>query len=154
MSDVITSTRPDRSQNIFRTVLVFGLAGPPIGLALMIGGAIAIALIGPRGLHFDPLGLVKNLPEFVRFLVFAIFLSYVMGGLQAIAAGILVAAYGRLIAKPHYWVAALAGLISFGLMLVIWPRQTTMGNVSMVAIHIAAALICWHIVKRFWIDSA
>jgi hypothetical protein len=150
MSEVHTQARFARSQNLFRTVLIFGLAGPPIGLALMIGGAIAAALVGPHGPHFDPLGLLKNLPEFMQFLLLAAPFSYVMGGLQAFAAGALVAAYGRLIAKPHYWVAALAGLMSFGIMLIIWPQQTIMGNALMAPVHIVAALICWHIAKRFW----
>jgi peptidoglycan/LPS O-acetylase OafA/YrhL len=77
-----------------------------------------------------------------------------MGGLQAFAAGVLIAAYGRLIGKPRYWVAALAGLISFAIMVVVWPQTTTMGNVSMAATHIFAALICWGIVKRFWTDPS
>jgi hypothetical protein len=153
MSEVVTPAQFARSQNLFRTVLVFGLAGPPIGLALMIGGAIVIALIGPHGPHFDPLGLFKNLPGFMHFLFFAIFFSYLMGGLQAVAAGVMVTAYGRLIGKPHYWVAALAGLISFGIMLFVWPQETTMDYASMAAVHIVASLICWHIVKRLWTEA-
>ena len=119
----------------------------------MIGGAIALALIGPHGPHFDPLRLFRNLPEFMHFLFFAVFFSYLMGGLQAVAAGALVTAYGLLIGKPRIWVAAIAGLIVFGIMLIIWPQHTTMGSVSMAAVHIVAALICWHITKRFWSEA-
>jgi hypothetical protein len=153
MSDIVTPARPDRWRHFVGIVLIFGLAGPPIGLALMTVGAIVKVLVGPHGPHFDPLGLFKNLPEFMQFLIFAVPLSYIVGGVQAFAAGILVAAYGWLIGKPHYWVAALAGLASFGIMPILWPQDTTAGYVSMAAVHIGAALICWHIAKRFWIET-
>ena len=150
MTGTIATTQPDRWRTAVITVLIYGLAGPLLGVAvLMITVMVSFGFTAPDR-PFDPSAMVTRLPAFMQMLLLSIPFSYMLGGIQAFAAGLLVSAYGLVIGKPGYLVAAVAGLVTFGGFVWLGPQRDLWEYGMMLFVHIIPALICWHIVKRFW----
>jgi hypothetical protein len=144
----------DRKRIVAITILMFTLAGPPIGFLLVLAAAIvAVALVGTSQ-PIDPWGLLERLPHLVQFTVFGAAFAYLVGGLQALAAGIMMAVYGLWIGKPSYGVAAVVGLITLGVTMLVRMSNSWMENATMALANVGAALICWGIAKRFWTDPS
>ena len=87
-------------------------------------------------------------------MVFALPFSYILGGLQAAGCGLTLSVYGWFKGKPAFWVALVAGVVSFLLSYAMNFTGTLVNSqymlVMMLIVHIVPALLCWLIVRTYW----
>jgi len=115
---------------------------------------IVIVIFTGMSRPFDPMGMLERTPNFLQFIFLGLVFSYAFGGLQALGAGIMVAAYGLGIGRPNYFVAAIVAIVTFAGTLLFGPPMELKASIIMFFIQIGASLICWHIAKRFWNEPA
>src|SRR5262245_51770035 len=152
MIDAVDTPQFNRWRTPVITVLIYGVCGPPLGvIVLMITVVVSFGFTAPSH-PMDISGAIPRLPPLMQMLLLAMPFSYIIGGIQAFASGVMVAAYGMRIATPGYLVAAIASLITYVGFVILGPHRDIWEYGMMVFVHVIPALVCWHIAKRFWID--
>jgi hypothetical protein len=134
----------DHLRPVLTTVLVFALAGPPIG-ALVLA-----ALILVTGQETGLSGIVERVPAISRMFANSIPQSYALGGLQASAAGLLLSGYGLYRGRPSIGIAAVIGAVTWAGFYWFAVERDILENVVMMLVHVFSAIICARISRRFW----
>ncbi|EJM99364.1 hypothetical protein [Phyllobacterium sp. YR531] len=143
-----------------QTILLFVFIGPPIGcfslaaIAMIVG--FAKVVLGAQSMNY----FMDN--TFILISPLAIFLSYMIGGLQALAAGFLICIYEWFRGRLGGWGAALVGfLTSVPIILsnfraIYPPTVLTVETVSNTALmsgttvlyHVIPTLFCYRLASR------
>jgi hypothetical protein len=135
------------------TVLTFLALGPPIGamvFVLLISVVPGFALMSMP----DDKGVADIMAGSFAVMLFALPLSYVLGGVQAGVTGVLLAIYGWTKGRPTLLFALLIGLLVFALS--YWMNfgglLSESGYIwqSMFITQIAATILCWLIARMYW----
>lgn len=124
--------------------------GPPIGglvFALAVAFIPAMGALADTGAGWDVEGgLLVSL--FVG--LFAMPFSYLTGGLQAGAAGLLFAGWGWLKGRPSFVVALGIATVVFAGSAVTGFGEDGLMLPVIAAIHIVPTLFCWLIIRTYW----
>jgi hypothetical protein len=137
------------------TVMTFLALGPPLGGLLF---SILLIVSPPFFETTVPAdkGIVDLLSGGVLVMLFALPFSYILGGLQAGFCGLVLSVYGWFKGKPAFWAALAASLLSF-LMSYAFNFTGTLFDSSymllmMLVVHVIPTLLCWLIVRTFWLE--
>ena len=131
------------------------ILGPPIG-GIVFAICVAIvpamgALAGWAGLEGDP-SSVALVVLFVS--LFAVPLSYLVGGLQSAVTGLAFAAYGWWCGAPPFWMAIVAGLLAFAGGIAWGLVGIEAWFAPFLAVHLVPAIACWAVIRLFWPEAA
>jgi hypothetical protein len=128
--------------------IVFALLGPPLGGLIVVLALTVSSVFGSRGMTANEL---RYLPAFVAFVLAY---SYVLGGVQAAAVGVVAAMAQRSSARgtvpllPVLIASVVAGLASIGFF-VIWGVKPEVSFLAvMLVISVGAGLLCRLICNR------
>ena len=90
----------------------------------------------------------------VFVMLFALPFSYILGGLQSGFCGLALSVYGWFNGKPTFWLALVAAVVSFLLSYAMNFTGTLVDStymlVMMLIVHIVPTLLCWLIVRTYW----
>ena len=124
--------------------------GPPIGGLIFTLGVSFIPAMGAMAHDGAGWDVEGGLIAAVFVSLFAIPFSYLVGGLQAGATGLLFAAWGWNKGRPSFVVAlVIAAIVTAGALMAGLGDDGTFLPV-MVAIHVVPTLLCWLIIRTFW----
>ena len=134
------------------TVMTYLVLGPPLGamvLILLLTAVPGLALPSPENT-----GLGTTVAVSLGIALFAVPFTYILGGLQALFCGVVLAAYGWLKGRPPLWVGLIASLLAF----VVSYSVDIFGTFAdsnhivlvMVITHLLPTILCWLIVRTFW----
>ena len=86
--------------------------------------------------------------------LFAVPFAYILGGLQALFCGLVLAAYGWLKGRPPLWVGLIASLLAFiaSYSIDIFGTFADSNHIALVLLitHLVPAILCWFIVQTYW----
>jgi hypothetical protein len=119
---------------LLATFLTCLLMGPPVGAAVMAFGSLA-----ENGIFTAALTVLLFAP-----------VSYVSGGLSALASGIAMVGYGWLIGAPPLWFAVVCSVMTFGVLQAVQNDQALGSAVLLLAAHVVSAVVCWLVFRGFW----
>jgi hypothetical protein len=134
------------------TVLTCAVLGPPVGGIVF---ALAVSLLPwISGVPLTPDKQVDDILGVGLFVaLFAVPFSYVFGGIQAICVGLIFAVYGWHRGTPPVWLAVVAGLLLFGLSMIIGVDHVDRFSWLLLVAHVFAAFVTWSLVRAFWKPS-
>jgi hypothetical protein len=119
---------------LLATFLTCLLMGPPVGSAVM-----AFGLLAENGIFTAALTVLLFAP-----------VSYVSGGLSALASGIAMVGYGWLKGLPPLWFAIACAVATFGVLQAVQNDQAFGSAVLLLAAHVVSAVVCWLVFRGFW----
>ena len=124
------------------------LVGPPIGGLIF---ALAVAVLPPIASGVTTAASADDQLATGLFIgLFAVPFSYLVGGLQAAAAGLAFAVYGWFRGRPPLWFAALtAAVIYAGAWIGGWADVDEIFWIMML-VHVVPVLLCWLIISHLW----
>lgn len=135
------------------TVLVFVLVGPPVGAMVVL----LLRSFFPDFTHLPYLMLpgvgVGNPVSLFLGLIFLL-LSYVAGGLQALACGAALAVYGWRTGRFPFWFAIATGLAVFGASYLLLWIDLPDTKITMLIVHLVPVALCWLLARNFWRATA
>ena len=124
--------------------------GPPIGglafsliisLTSGLGGAAEDGHVG---------SLAEQLMTALFVGLFAVPFSYLVGGLQAAATGVSLAAFGWFRGRPPLWFACLTIAVIFAGAFFSGLADNREIFAAMLAVHVVSTLLCWLIIRTYW----
>lgn len=124
--------------------------GPPIGgLIFAIGLVVVPALDTMAGLKHG-LDLSGGLYAVLILGLFAMPFSYMVGGIQAGAAGLLFALWGWNRGRPPFVVALVISGLVFAGALMAGVGEVPEFLPVLAAIHVVPTAICWLVIRNLW----
>lgn len=144
--------RPRPWGSAIATVLTFLILGPPLGAAVLILLLTAVPGLALPSSEFAGLGTTVAVS--LGVMLFALPFAYILGGLQALFCGVVLAVYGWLKGRPPLWIGLIASLLAFTVSYSVdifgtFADSNHMALVLVIA-HLMPTIFCWLIVKTFW----
>jgi hypothetical protein len=130
------------------TVIIFTIAGPPIGNLVL--AALLPVFVFATGQETEILGVLERVPAIFRMFASSIPQSYVSGGLQAFATGLFLSGYGIYRGRPTVGIAAVLATIMWIGFVLFATSKDAYENTMMLLVHVFAAIICTWTSLRFW----
>jgi hypothetical protein len=130
------------------TVIIFTIAGPPIGNLVLAALLPVFVFVTGQDIEFS--GVLERVPAIFRMFASSIPQSYVSGGLQAFATGLFLSGYGVYRGRPTIGIAAVLATITWIGFVLFATRRDVYENIMMLMVHIFAAMICAWASLRLW----
>ena len=152
-------TSPDQSAAAERggiarplvTFLVFTIAGPAVGGAIVLVIALMAMARGPDGPLFQ-----GGMDEFQKAIPLFLQLAYLVGSLQAwfLAFVALLATILRWTDRVSFLAVVIAALIAgIAFVIVVDPRAYAVAFFISVGVHVGASIVCWLLAKAILLLS-
>ena len=134
------------------TVLTFLALGPLLGaivLVLLLTAVPGLALPSPENT-----GLGTTIAVSLGVALFAVPFAYILGGLQALFCGVVLAAYGWMKGRPPLWIGLISCLLAYAVSysIDIFGTFADTNNIALVMVitHLVPAILCWLLVRTYW----